>query len=90
MCTSNNEPGVEMKFGFDPTTPAANSNEEHGDPPLHLTGNSEEGLKGTRGIQIEKIPIETGPPVLNTSPGRTSLESRIRSETSSRVTSFKS
>jgi hypothetical protein len=90
MCTSDNELGVEMKIGLGPTTPAANSDEEHGDLPLDLIGNSEEGLKGTWGIRIEKIPTETGPPVLNTSPGRKSLESRMRSETSSRVTSLKS
>jgi hypothetical protein len=79
-----------LKIGLRPATPAVNSDEEYGDLPLDLIGNNEEGLNGTWGIRIENIPIETGPPVLNTSPGRKFLESRICSETSSRVTSLKS
>jgi hypothetical protein len=47
MCTSDNDPGVKMKIGLGPTTPAANSDEEHGDLPLDLIGNNEEGLNGT-------------------------------------------
>jgi hypothetical protein len=90
MCTSDNELGVEMKIGLGPTTPVANSDEEYDDLPLDIIGNNEEGLNGTWGIRIEKIPIETAQPVLNTSLGRKFLESRMRSETSSRVTSLKS
>jgi hypothetical protein len=79
-----------LKIGLGTATPAANSDEKYGDLPLDLIGNNEEGLNGTWGIRIKNIPIETGPPVLNTSPGRNFLESRMHSETSSKVTSLKS
>jgi hypothetical protein len=79
-----------LKIGLGPATPVASSDEKYGDPPLDLIGNNEDGLNGTWGIRIENIPIETGPPVLNTSPGRKFLESRMHSDASSRVTSLKS
>jgi hypothetical protein len=71
-------------------TEKAPNSDEHRGPSPDLIGNNEDGLNGTRGIRIENMPIETGPPVLNTSPGRKSLESRMRSESSSKVTILKS